>query len=163
MGVECRRQSFKKILTLLSFLTIFGFSMIIFYFFIFKKFPYHICDAPHQKSDFVSKVNFEFFYLMCKSLFTALKWHLIYQNWLRHSNSKVKKNKKCLLFSLFSECFYLYLRKPTAAKFPFWCAASHMDSAKKLYSKGKDKPRIGQRFWEYIAKFQLFHTKSAKQ
>ena len=54
---------------------------------------------------------------------------LIYQNWSRHSILQLKKDQKFWLFSLvFSECFHLYLRKPTAAKAlpSFWCAASHM-------------------------------------
>ena len=138
--------------------------MIIFIFSFLKKISLsHLWCPTHQKSDFVGKVNFEFFYLMCKSLFTALKWHLIYQNWLRHTNSNIKKNNKCLLFSLFSERFLSISKKAHSCKIPLLMCCIGYGFSKKMYSKGKNKPRISQRFWEYIAKFQLFHTKSAKQ
>ena len=40
--------------------------------------------------------------------FSALSWHLIYQNCSRHSNFTIEKDQKFLLFSLLcSECFHI--------------------------------------------------------
>ena len=52
--------------------------------------------------------------------FSAVKWHLIKidQGILI---LQLKKDQKTVLFLLFSECFhlYVYLRKPTATRYPF--------------------------------------------
>ena len=65
-----------------------------------------------KRGSFAGEVNFEFWCLIkIDQGIQILQWKMI--------------ESEFLLFSLFSECFHLYLSKLTAAKSPFWCAASH--------------------------------------
>ena len=82
--------------------------------------------------DFVVEVNFEVFLffliiiiiIWCiQTFFSTLKWHPIYQNWPRHSNFTTETGLTILIFS---ECFHLYLRKPTVAV-PSFVVLHHID------------------------------------
>ena len=84
-----------------------------------NKFIFAMWCSTLKRKIFAGDVNFEFL-IWCKELFLSLKItsHLSklikafkFYNWKRIESSY------CFLY-YFSECFHLYLRKPTAAKSP---------------------------------------------
>ena len=87
---------------------------------------FHLCDdifdPAHQKRELYRWSQFWVFCLMySKSFFSALKWHLIYENWSRHSNFTIEKVLKILLviLILFSKCFHLS-KKSHSCKVPLF-------------------------------------------
>ena len=81
----------------------------------FAMLVFWVNDVISEREDFAGEVNFDFFIY---SFFPALKWHLIYHNWSRHSHFTIEKGSKTLIvfFIIFTECFHVYQRKPTASK-----------------------------------------------
>ena len=68
-----------------------------------------------KRVDFADEVNSKFF-IWCIRSFSQFKMTPIYQNQSIHVNFAPENGSKILF--LFSECFHLYLRQPTAAKSP---------------------------------------------
>ena len=78
-----------------------------------------------KREVFAGRHNFESFLFYILELFLRLKWHLIYQNWLRHLSFTTEKGLKILIILLlFSECFHLS-KKAQSLNFPLWHAAWH--------------------------------------
>ena len=70
------------------------------------------------------------FYLIYSSFFSALKQHLVYQNWSRHFNFTIEKGSKILIvFYIIFSMFSSISKKAHGHKAPFRCAASWMSAS----------------------------------